>query len=170
MKNPAPDPGLLDKFPDNPYIQRLLDKAAELNVTIARSPVHEQWLYHPDHRTLYVWEPDLDEESLSYLVVVLAHELGHVVDFDENPRRRAVTRYLHWSQVPDEIEIAAFVEGFHILKELSVPISLDDYTMMIEPPIAASVRERIESSVCCLLGDPTRPGSSQADAPKQAAG
>jgi len=139
-------------FPDNPFIQRLIAKVESLGVTFESSPVENQWLYHPDQRVLYVWEPDLVNQSLSYLVVILAHELGHVIDFDKNPRHRRATRNLHWLDVPSEIELAAFVQGFRILKELAIPVSLDQYEQMIEEPMGALVRERIEARhLCCLL-------------------
>lgn len=145
---------LRSRFPENEYIRRLLGKAASLGVRFAKSPVFEQWLYHPEHRTIYVWEPDLTEESLTYLVVVLAHELGHVTDFDKNPRHQRIASTLHWLQVPDEIEIAAFVQGFRILKELWIPISLDEYILMIHPPLGARVRERIERHhLCCIMSE-----------------
>ena len=144
-------------FPANPFVQRLVARAEAMGITFAPSPVEEQWFYHPDDRTLYVWEPDLDDQSLSYLVVILAHELGHAADFDNNPLHLHLTRGLHWSEVPLEIEIAAFVQGFRILKELGIPISLDQYECMIAPAIAPIVRNRLESyHLCCLLSPADR--------------
>lgn len=149
---PSPHQALVEQFPDNPFIHRLVVKAAALGIAFDRSPIENQWLYHHERRTLYVWEPDLAGESLTYLVVVLAHELGHAIDFDRHPHHRRAMRHLHYLEVPDEVEIAAFVQGFRILKELAVPISLDQYEQMIEPPIGKIVRERIESRhLCCLL-------------------
>lgn len=145
---------LAERFPDNVYVRRLVSKADELNVSFDSSPIEAQWLYHPDQRVVYVWEPDLAEQSLSYLVVILAHELGHVVDFDNNPKHRRATRNLHWLEVPDEIELAAFVQGFRILKELAIPISLDQYEQMIEEPMGILVRQKIENNhLCCLLSE-----------------
>lgn len=145
---------LESRFPENEFVRRLLVKAASLGVRFAKSPIFEQWLYHPEHRTIYVWEPDLTNQSLTYLVVVLAHELGHVTDFDNNPRHQRIASTLHWLQVPDEIEIAAFVQGFRILKELWIPISLDQYVLMIHPPLGARVRERIETQhLCCIMSE-----------------
>lgn len=139
-------------FPKNPFIERLLAKAEELSIHFEPSPVHEQWLYQPDRRAILVWEPDLASQSLSYLVVILAHELGHAIDFDRDPSRRSAVRGLHWLDVPDEVEIAAFVEGFLLLKELRIPISLSQYEMMIAEPLAGLVREEIEQNhLCCLL-------------------
>lgn len=148
---------LLARFPDNPYLRRLLQKAVDLDITFESSPVREQWLYHPDRRAILVWEPDLEEQSLTYLIVVLAHEMGHAIDFDQNPGRRRDVRGLHWLDVPDEVEIAAFVEGFRLLKELWIPISLDHFELMIEAPVASIVRRRIEEDhLCCLLSEPFR--------------
>ncbi len=147
---------LAARFPDNPYVQRLVSKAEALDVTFDVSPIENNWLYHPEQRRLYIWEPDLDSQSLTYLVVIMAHELGHVVDFDNNPMLKRLTRRLHWLEVPDEVEIAAFVHGFRILKELSIPVSLDHYEQMIEQPMAARVREQIETRhLCCLLSLPS---------------
>ena len=126
-------------FPGNIYVQRLLAKLEELNVGLGVSSEPGQWLYHPAYRTLWVWVPDLRTQPLSYLVVILAHELGHVLDFDEKPHYRTITRDLHWTDVPDEIECSAFVRGFFLLQELGVPISLGEYLAMIETPMAAQV-------------------------------
>lgn len=140
------------RFPTNRHVRRLVAKAEAMDITFAASPVAQQWLYHPEHRVIYVWEPDLERESLSYIVVILAHELGHAVDFNTNPLHLQLIRDLHWSQVPVEIEVAAFVQGFRILKELSIPVSLDQYERMISPAIAATVRRRLETyHLCCLL-------------------
>ena len=126
-------------FPKNVYVQRLLAKLESLNVGLGISTEPGQWLYHPAFRTLWVWEPDLRTQPLSYLVVILAHELGHVLDFDEKPHYWAITRNLHWTQVPDEIECSAFVRGFLLLQELGVPINLPQYLAMIDTPMAAQV-------------------------------
>jgi len=152
---------LVLRFPKNPYVERLLAKADELAIVFESSPIHEQWLYHPERRAIMVWEPDLAFQSLTYLVVVLAHELGHAVDFEQNPGHRLAVRGMHWLDVPDEVEIAAFVQGFLLLKELRIPISLDDYEMMIVEPIASTVRKEIEQNhLCCLLS--TRPPTARA--------
>lgn len=148
---------LISRFPQNLFVERLLAKAEQLDIVFEPSPVHEQWLYHPDRRAIMVWEPDLATQSLTYLVVVLAHELGHAVDFDQNPGRRRAVRGLHWLDVPDDVEIAAFVQGFLLLKELRIPISLDDYELMIAEPIAAAVRAAVEQDhLCCLLSQPRK--------------
>lgn len=143
---------MTSRFPANEYVQRLVNEARRMQVSFATSPVKEQWLYHPEQRTIYVWEDDLTQESLSYIVVILAHELGHAIDFDTNPKHYELCRGLHWAEVPDEIEIAAFVQGFNLLKRLWIPVSLDAYEMMIDPSIAGMVRQEIETNhSCCLL-------------------
>ncbi|OUN01680.1 MAG: hypothetical protein BAA04_00890 [Firmicutes bacterium ZCTH02-B6] len=126
-------------FPKNVYVQRLLAKLESLNVGLGVSTEPGQWLYHPAYRTLWVWEPDLSTQPLSYLVVILAHELGHVLDFDEKPLYRAITKDLHWTQVPDEIECSAFVRGFWLLQELQIPVDLGQYLEMIDTPMALQV-------------------------------
>ncbi|MBO8141275.1 MAG: hypothetical protein H0Z37_03725 [Firmicutes bacterium] len=126
-------------FPPNVYVQRLLNKLEALHVGLRPSREWQQWLYHPAYRVLLVWEPDLRTQPLSYLVVILAHEIGHVLDFDEKPHYRALTRHLRWWQVPDEIERSAFVRGFSVLQELAVPVTLEQYLTMMEPRMAAQV-------------------------------
>ncbi|MGI6081799.1 MAG: hypothetical protein ACOYEP_02870 [Limnochordia bacterium] len=144
-------------FPDNIYVQRLLQHCHTMSIRLAESPVREQWFYHPQQRTIYVWPPDLDQQSLSYLVVILAHELGHAMDFDSHPAHAAIVRNCHWSQTPLFIEQAAFVNGFCILKELQIPCSLDQYAAMIETPMAEHVVNDIENNhLCCLLSSPRR--------------
>ncbi|HHW10511.1 MAG TPA: hypothetical protein GXX29_11090 [Firmicutes bacterium] len=146
------DQHLRQLFPDNPHLQKLLAKCTAMQVSLSRSLVPEQWLYHPGRRTIMVWEPDLTEQSLSFLVVILAHELGHAADFDAHPNKRRMIKHLHWASAPPSLEKAAFVRGFRLLMELSIPVSLDDYIMMIEPPMAEKVRAEIEENLlCCLL-------------------
>jgi|LFRM01.2.fsa_nt_gb antirestriction protein ArdC len=145
------------EFPDNKYVQRLLKHCRTMNIKLAGSPVREQWFYHPEQRTIYVWPPDLTYQSLSYLVVILAHELGHAMDFDSHPGHVAVIRNRHWSRTPLFIEQAAFVNGFCLLKQLQIPCSLDQYAAMIEPPMAERVVNEIENNhLCCLLSSPRR--------------
>lgn len=152
LKATAPADSLWTHFPQNKFVQRLLDRCRTMGIHLGRSGVDQQWLYHPAYRTIYIWEPDLEHESLSYLVVILSHELGHAVDFDQHPAHRALTRDLHWSQVPAFIEQAAFVNGFCILKELHVPISLEQYASMIDDSLAHQVIEEVEREhLCCLL-------------------
>ncbi|MCL4426278.1 MAG: hypothetical protein M1553_12785, partial [Firmicutes bacterium] len=88
-------------------------------------------------------------EPLPYLVVILAHELGHVIDFAQNPLHREITRYLHWSKVPAEIEFSAFVTGYCLLQELEIPLSLEDYTFFIDPQMAAQVRAALTTREAC---------------------
>lgn len=109
------------EFPKNPYVQRLLARASAMGIRLRESDVHEQWLYHPGTRTIYVWQPDLASQSLSYLVVILAHEIGHAIDFDLHPQHRTITRHLHWSEAPDFIERNAFVYAYLLLQELNIP-------------------------------------------------
>lgn len=140
---------IVEHFPKNPFVDRLVKKAASLDVIFAPSTVEEQWLYHPDLRTIYVWLPDLGEASLSYIVMVLSHELGHVIDFDNNDEHYMMTRDLHWTEAPERVEEAAFVYGYIILQELSVPFTLDQYITMIEPPMAERVRQTLERDYLC---------------------
>lgn len=130
-------------FPENEYVQRLLDCLRKLNVRLGISNEREQWLYHPKYRTLWVWKPDLHTQPLSYIVVILAHEIGHVLDFDEKPHYREVTKNLHWSEVPHEIERSAFVRGFLLLQQLAIPITLPQYLYMIEPWMASTVEDEL---------------------------
>lgn len=133
-------------FPSNPHIVRLIAFAEKLNITFASSPVHEQWLYEPTKRVIYVWEHDLTTESLSFLVVILAHELGHAIDFELNPHHVEITRSLHFMEVPVDIEVAAFVQGFHIIQDLSIPITIDQYEQMIDPSISSIVRQQLHEA------------------------
>ena len=123
-------------FPSNVYVQRLLSKAEALHVLFLGSQVSEQWLYHPAYRTLCVWLPDLKDTSLSYLVTMLAHELGHVLDFDAKPQYLEAIRDIPWFAVPSEIELSAFVSGFRIIQELGIPVTLVQYCQMIERPMS----------------------------------
>lgn len=162
------EPTLWARFPANQHVQRLLGRCRSMGVHLATSPVHEQWLYHPAYRSIYVWEPDLDMQSLSYLVVIMAHELGHAVDFDANPEHVTLTHDLHWSQTPAFIERAAFVNGFCILKELDIPVSLEHYTAMIEEPMGQEVVAEIERDhLCCLLSPSRCPTAALAGATRE---
>lgn len=150
--NGAIGQSLWDQFPQNKYLKRLLRLCRQMQVHLDRSEVHGQWLYHPTWRTIYVWEPDLTHESLSFLVVIMAHELGHAMDFDAHPELINQTKQHHWWDMPLDIETTAFVNGFCLLKELEIPISLDQYVEMIDESIATVVRDTIESEhLCCLL-------------------
>lgn len=142
---------LWENFPLNSHINSLLQRCLDMHVSLQTSPVPEQWLYHPAFRTIYIWEPDLKRQPLSYLVVILAHELGHAVDFDNHPEHALQVRDIHWSQAPDHVERAAFVNGFHILKELRIPVSLHDYLLMIDENMGAQVKRALDREMCCLL-------------------
>lgn len=134
-------------FPDNTYVTRLLDYLAALNVRLEISSEPEQWLYHPRYRTLSVWLPDLNTQPLSYIVVILAHEIGHVLDFDENPHYVTLIADLHWSEVPDHIELVAFTRGFVVLQQLHIPVTVQQYLALIEQPMSDAVARE-------LLGTP----------------
>jgi len=152
---------LWENFPHNLHIESLLKRCQDMHVSFHTSPVPEQWLYHPAYRTIFIWEPDLQQQSLSYLVVILAHELGHAVDFDRHPEHVLQVRDIHWSQAPDHVERAAFVNGFHILKELCIPISLHDYLLMIDQDMSGQVKRTLDMEMCCLLSP--RQGVSRLD-------
>ncbi len=149
-----------DLFPNNIYVQRLLEKVSQLGVRLERSEVPEQWLYHPGDRTIYVWEPDLHQQSLSYLVVILAHELGHVIDFDRHPQHRELTRHRLWVDVPPQLELNAFVNAFLLLQELEIPVTLGQYCLMIEEPMASTVQRELQRYLCCLSAQPEAPAAS----------
>jgi len=75
---------------------------------------------------------------------MLAHEIGHVLDFDEHPEWVEAIRHLHWSQVPHHMERSAFVRGFQVLEGLRIPMGVEQYVSWIVEPMASRVR-------CCLL-------------------
>lgn len=131
-------------FPDNVYVHRLLHYLDILNVRIGVSSEPEQWLYHPRYRTLWVWTPDLQTQPLTYIVVILAHEIGHVLDFDANPHHKTIIADLHWSEAPDYIERIAFVRGFHVLQQLQIPVTLSQYISLIESPMAEAVARELQ--------------------------
>ncbi|MGE5508095.1 MAG: hypothetical protein ACM3RP_06410 [Chitinophagales bacterium] len=130
-------------LPPNEYLDRLVAKARELNVKMEKSEIYELWFYYPPERAIAVWEPDLAQMPLSFVLTLFAHELGHVMDFDAHPALAAQTRHLHYSEVPLEIEVTGFVNGYRILQELAIPLSLDEYLWYIEQPLAAEVRRRL---------------------------
>jgi hypothetical protein len=130
-------------LPPNVYLDRLVAKARELNVKIEKSEIDELWFYYPPERAIAVWEPDLLQMPLSFILTIFAHELGHVMDFDAHPALAAQTRNLHYTQVPLEIEVTGFVNGYHILREAGIPLDLADYLFYIEEPLAAEVKRRL---------------------------
>ncbi|WP_324668507.1 hypothetical protein [Geochorda subterranea] len=145
------DRRLAARFPPNPYVQRLVRAARAMGIAFEPSPLPEQWMYHPGRRAILIWGPDLSHQSLSYLVVIMAHELGHALDFE---RRRCAAAMLGHGQVSGhelEMEQAACVEGFLLLKRLAIPVSLRQYLMMLEPPLAGRVQADLEARLCCLL-------------------
>lgn len=142
---------IIPRFPPNEYVQRLVRAALALGISFEPSPLPAQWMYHPGRRAILVWEPDLAGQSLSYLVVIMAHELGHALDFD---RRPGLAEALFASPSPEldqQVEQEAFVQGFLLLKRLHVPVSLSQYLQMIEPPMAARVEGALTRRLCCLL-------------------
>lgn len=131
-------------FPPHPYIQALLEELARLQVVLAPSAVPEQWLYHPRDRVLTVWLPDLQQPNLSFLLVMLTHELGHILDFDRHPERLGIIQARHWSQVPLQLEEEAFVQGFRRLQQLHVFLDPEAYAAFIQPPLAQRVLLRLQ--------------------------
>lgn len=127
-------------LPANEYLDRLVAKAEELGVELQKSEIDELWFYYPPERAIAIWEPDLYAQPLGFVLTVLAHELGHVVDFDGDPGLVELTRNLHFSKVPMEIEVSGFVTGYRILQEAGIPLTIDDYTFFIEEPMSSQVR------------------------------
>lgn len=154
----------VDRFPANPFVRRLLDRAQALGVCFAPSPLEGEWLYHPGFRTIYLWEPDLTQASLSYLVTILAHELGHAIDFDRHPEHLALTNGRHWSETPVCIERAAFINGFILLQELQIPFELDAYLAMIAEPMASDVRRTLQRGYLCFLPERRMPWTARRQA------
>ena len=144
---------IIRRFPPNVYVRRLVEAALDLGVTFEPSPLPAQWMYHPGRRAILVWGPDLRGQSLSYLVVIMAHELGHALDFDRRPglARALLGGSAASPQLDDQVEQAAFVHGFLLLKRLRIPVSLSQYVQMIEPPMAARVEAALSRRLCCLL-------------------
>lgn len=142
--NPAGAPaGRPDRHLDLPsqeYLDRLVAKAAELGVDLQKSEIDQLWFYYPPERAIAIWEPDLYEQPLGFVLTVLAHELGHVLDFDADPRLAQLTRHLHYSQVPFDVEVSGFVSGYRLLRETGIPLTVDEYTFFIEEPLAQAVR------------------------------
>ncbi|NLY56571.1 MAG: hypothetical protein GX058_08705 [Firmicutes bacterium] len=132
-------------WPNNEYFQLLIDKAWQLNVELRSSKIHELWYYRPDSRTIYIWEPDLINEPLAYLLTVFGHELGHVTDFDRHPEFVARTKDLHYSNVPWDIELSGFVSGFRLLSELGIPLAPETFAFFIAPPMQQQVLEIIQA-------------------------
>lgn len=120
------------RFPGDQNVDKLLGFARKLGVNFLPSEVHEQWLYHPAERIMTVWLPDLSAGNTDFVIVMLAHELGHVVDFDRHPEYLQHLRGLHWSEVPRQIESSAFVTGFKILLTLGIPADPRVYAAYVD--------------------------------------
>lgn len=142
---------IVRRFPPNVYLRRLVRTALALGIAFEPSPVPEQWMYHPGRRAILVWQPDLRRQSLSYLVVIMAHELGHALDFDRRPRAAPGPGRGAPPGEDLETEQQACVLGFLLLKQLHVPVSLSQYLQMLEPPLAARVQRALAGRLCCLL-------------------
>ncbi len=108
-------------------------------------------MYHPGRRAILVWGPDLSRQSISYLVAIMAHELGHALDFDQHSSRAAMLGRRHASIHDMEMEQAACVEGFLLIRRLRIPFSLRQYLSMLEPPLSGRVQAELEARLCCLL-------------------
>lgn len=158
------------RFPPNPFVARLVRTAQQWGVAFEASPIPDQWLYHPGRRAIMVWLPDLEGQSLSYLVTIMAHELGHAQDFDRHPELAKRLFATDDPRLHRAAERAAFVNGFLLLKRLSIPVSLSQYLAMVEPPMDREVGRALRRRLCCLLdrlgeqaapwvqGVPARPG------------
>lgn len=138
--NPPPRPDRTIHLPSHVYLDRLVAKAQALGVDLQKSEIDGLWFYYPPERAIAIWEPDLYQQPLDFLLMLLAHEIGHVIDFDANPALVEVTRNLHFSQVPMQIEVSGFVTGYRVLQEAAIPLSIADYTFYIEEPLAGRVR------------------------------
>lgn len=160
LPGPRPDRSLT--LPSNQYLDRLVARAKELGVELQKSEIDELWFYYPPERAIAIWEPDLFEQPLGFVLTVLAHELGHVMDFDADPSLVEITQDLHFSQVPMEIEVSGFVTGYQILQEAGIPLTIAEYTFFIEEPMAGRVR-------AILLGDHDR-GHPRPEALQELAG
>ncbi|MDI6870882.1 MAG: hypothetical protein QME79_05890 [Bacillota bacterium] len=130
-------------LPSHEYLDRLVAKAGELGVELQKSEIDELWFYYPPERAIAIWEPDLYQQPLGFVLTVLAHELGHVVDFDADPHLVEVTHNLHYSQIPLDIEVSGFVTGYRIIQETGIPLSVEEYLFFIEEPLAHCVRARL---------------------------
>lgn len=148
-------------FPPNPYVQRLVRYALARGIRFEVSPVPEQWMYHPGRRAILVWPADLHQQPLTYLVMVLAHELGHARDFDEHPGLMERLERKGSPRLHRAVERSAFVRGFELLKQLRIPVSLGQYVQGILPPLDREVEQVLRRRLCCLLeGRPPFPGNS----------
>lgn len=125
-------------LPDNQFIRALIVFAQRRGVHFALSPI-PVWHYRPNRRTIYLWEEDLHSQPLEFIITAFAHEIGHVVDFDLHPENAKVVAYLGIDEVPEYLEINAFVIGFKILKELKIPFPIYRYVQWITEPLRKKV-------------------------------
>lgn len=142
---------LVQAFPQNPYVRRLVEFALGRGISFEESPVPEQWMYHPGRRAILLWPPDLREQTLTYLVLILAHELGHACDFDRRPRLMERLQRTGDPRLYRAVERSAFVQGFVLLKRLQIPVSLSQYLAGILPPMDAEVARALRQRLCCLM-------------------
>ena len=153
---------LAEGFPANVYVRRLVDYALARGIRFEASPLPEQWMYHPGRRAILLWPPDLRQQTLTYLVFILAHELGHAGDFDRRPGLMERLEHSRDPRLHRAVERSAFVQGFLLLKRLHIPVSLEQYLAGILPPMDAEVRAALQARLCCLM-EPTRPPARPAD-------
>lgn len=132
------------RFPADVNVDKLLGYAEKLGVHFLPSEVREQWLYHPAERIITVWLPDLAAGNVDFVIVMLAHELGHAVDFDLHPEYLDFIRDRHWSEVPPDIERSAFITGFRILYGLGIPADPRVYAAYIEGLPAADLLAELD--------------------------
>ena len=165
---------LAEAFPRNPYVRRLVDFALARGIRFEESPLPEQWMYHPGRRAILLWPPDLSQQTLSYLVLILAHELGHACDFDRHPRLMEHLQRTGDLRLHRAVERSAFVRGFILLKRLQIPVSLSQYVAGILPPMDEEVRRALGRRLCCLMdaraSQASRPPSGMVQPPPGPAG
>ena len=129
---------ICQQFPQNTFINALVQFALLRGVKFALSPI-PLWHYRPDKRTIYYWKDDLVFQPLEFVITALAHELGHVVDFELHPEKAQVIAYLGVDDVPDDLEISAFLTGFRIIKELKIPVTAHRYVHWIAEPLKKQI-------------------------------
>jgi len=122
----------------NQFIKALVEYAKRRGVKFSHSQT-PLWYYRPDTRTIYLWKNDLILQPLEFLITALAHEIGHVVDFDLYPEKASAITCLGFDEVPEEVEISAFLIGFKIIKELKIPFSISHYVCWISEPLKKKV-------------------------------
>lgn len=125
-------------LPGNQFISTLIEYAKRRGVkfSYSRTPL---WYYRPDTRTIYLWKEDLKSQPLGFLITALAHEIGHVVDFDLHPDKARVIACLGVDEVPEEVEINAFLIGYKVIRDLKIPFSVSHYVQWISEPLKKRV-------------------------------